>query len=373
MKIGIDIRCLCEEKYSGISEYTYNLVKHLLAIDQENEYYLFYNAAKAQRVPKFDGSNVFYKGFKYPNKLFNLGIRFLKITSLDKLLGGVDVFVTTSFLFTNLSKDCKKVLIIHDLSFELYPEFFTAKIRLWHNLINPKKISKESDRIIAISQNTSSDIQKNYQISPEKIDVVYNGINEMYFNEIKEEDLVAVKSKYSLPEKYIFSLGNLEPRKNIESLIRAFENVEDQNVHLIIAGSQAWKYDSIYNIWQNSKAKDRIKFLGYVDAKDKPALYNLATVFVYPSIYEGFGLPPIEAMACKTPVISSFTSSLVESVADAGVLIDPNNINDIAQAINKLLNEPDLREELIKKGLEHSKKFNWDDASQKILKIIKEV
>lgn len=373
MKIGIDARCLCEEKYSGISEYTHNLVKHLLKIDNQNQYFLFYNSAKASFVPEFSHPNVTYKGFKYPNKIFNLAIRFFKVAALDKMLGGVDVFITPTFLFTNLSKDCKKLLIIHDLSFEIYPEFFTAKRRLWHTLIGPKKISRQADEIIAISDNTKNDIIKIYGVEEDKIKVLHNGINEMYFKEVSSAVKDKVQEKYNLPKEYIFYLGNLEPRKNIESLLLAFEKIKNQNIQLVIAGSQAWKYNKIYKIWQKSPAKDRIKFLGYVDSDDKPALYSLAKLFVYPSIYEGFGLPPIESMACGTPVVSSFTSSLVESVGNAGLLIDPNNYNDLAKTIDKFLSDSILEQELIKRGLAHSRNFDWDKASREILNIIQEL
>lgn len=370
MKVGIDIRCLAESKYSGISEYTYNLVYHLLTIDKKNQYFLFYNSAKEHNIPKFNFPNVTYKGYKYPNKLFNLSLRFLKFTSLDKLIGGVDIFLTPTFLFTNLSKDCKKILVIHDLSFELYPEFFTFKKRLWHDLIGTKNISQESDEIIAISENTKNDVLNLYGVKEDKIKVIYQGINEQFFKDINQDDINKVKNKYNLPDNYIFYLGNLEPRKNIESLILAFDQLENKSIHLVIAGSQAWKYKKIYKLWQNSKSKNRINFLGYVDSEDKPALYTMAKIFVYPSIYEGFGLPPLEAMACKTPVITSFTSSLVESVGEAGLLIDPNNFNELAQAINKLIDDEKLQQSLSVTGYEYSKKFRWNNTAQEILNII---
>jgi len=311
MKIGIDIRCLMEPQYSGISEYTYNLIKHLLAIDQENQYFLFANSRKQKKMPEFKQENVFPKIFRYPNKIFNLSIKFLNIAKIDKLIGGVDVFLTPSFLFTNLSKDCRKILIIHDLSFELYPEFFTFKKRLWHKLISPKKLCQSNDIIIAISENTKNDIEKIYNINPEKIKIIYPGINEMFFQPVSEQEKQKTKDKYNLSDDYIFYLGNLEPRKNVETLISAFQGLKNKEVKLVIAGGQAWKYKKIYRLWQKSPAKERIKFLGYVDAADKPALYSMAKIFVYPSIYEGFGLPPLEAMACGTPVISSFNSSLI--------------------------------------------------------------
>src|SRR3989338_913339 len=370
MRIGVDIRCLMDKYYSGISEFTYNLLQHLFKIDSQNQYLLFYNSAQQSKVPDFPFTNVSFKEFTYPNKLFNLSMRFLKLTEVDKLIGGVDLFLIPSFLFLNLSVDCKKLLIVHDLSFELYPEFFTPKRRLWHKLIGPKEFCRQADKIVAISENTKNDIVNLYGTDPEKIAVVYQGINDIFSQKVSGEQKETVKKKYQLPERYVFYLGNLEPRKNIKSLILAFEKLTNPSVHLVIAGYQAWKYQDIYQLWQKSKAKDRIKFLGYVNALDKPALYSLAKVFVYPSIYEGFGLPPVEAMACGTPVITSFNSSLPEAAGTAGLMIDPYNINDLAQVITQVLTDQALAQELSRRGLDHSQKFNGAKQAEKFLAII---
>jgi glycosyltransferase involved in cell wall biosynthesis len=367
MKIGIDIRCLMEPHYSGISEYTYNLLDQLFRIDDKNQYFLFYNTTRAINLPDFKYPNVIFKGFRYPNKIFNLALRFLKIAAIDKLIGGVDVFLIPNFLFLNLSGDCKKILIVHDLSFDLYPQFFTFKRRLWHKLIGPKDLCRSADLVIAISENTKNDIIRLYGLDPKKIKVIYPGISPSFFQNIDPGEKQRIRDKYNLPEHFVFYLGNLEPRKNVESLILAFGQVKDESLSLVIAGSHAWKYKNIYKIWQNSPAKKRIKFLGYVDSADKPALYAAASMFVYPSIYEGFGLPPVEAMACGTPVISSFNSSLVESVATAGLLIDPNNLSDIARAIDQLMADQALKDSLIAQGRIQSSKFRWEDAARDIL------
>ncbi len=372
MRIGVDIRCLLESKYSGISEYTYNLLDNLFKIDQDNQYILFYNASKKSKLPEFNYSNVKIVGYNFPNKFFNLSLRFLKIAQVDKMIGGVDVFLIPNYLFLNLSKDCRKVLIVHDLSFKLYPEFFTLKRKLWHKLISPKKMSQSVDRIVAISENTKNDLIKHYGIPKDKIEVVYPGISQAFFNKIDDEEKIRVKNRYNLPENFVYYLGNLEPRKNVESLIMAFEQIEDENLSLVLAGSHAWKYKKINQLWQKSPAKKRIKFLGYVDSADKPALYSLAKVFVYPSIYEGFGLPPVEAMSCNTPVISSSNSSLVESVADAGILVDPNNINDISKAINLVVEDEQLANNLRIAGASQAQKFKWEFTAEKIKKILEE-
>ncbi|MFA6322988.1 MAG: glycosyltransferase family 1 protein, partial [Candidatus Buchananbacteria bacterium] len=369
MKIGVDIRCLMESRYSGISEYAYNLLKALFEIDTQNQYFLFYNKSKSTFLPAFKKNNVFLKGFHYPNKLFNLAMKFFKIAEVDKMIGGVDVFLIPNFLFLNLSADCKKLLIVHDLSFDLYPEFFTAKRRLWHRLIGPKNFCLKADKIVAISENTKNDIIKLYGVKENKIVLINPGISELFFTPVTEAAKSEARQKFCLPKNYIFYLGNLEPRKNVESLILAFEKVKTPDMHLVIAGSLAWKYNNIKKIWENSALKDKIKFLGYVAAEDKPALYAMAKVFVYPSIYEGFGLPPVESMACGTPVITGFNSSLIESVADAGLLIDQNNINEIAQSIDLVLNDEKLRNNLKIRSQAHAQKFHWLDKAQEILNV----
>ncbi|OGY47766.1 MAG: hypothetical protein A3J65_03505 [Candidatus Buchananbacteria bacterium RIFCSPHIGHO2_02_FULL_45_11b] len=370
MKIGVDIRCLMEERYSGISEYTYNLLKELFALDPKNQYFLFYNSRKAVKRPAFDFPNVTFRGFRYPNKIFNLSLRFLKLIRLDKLIGGADVFLVPNLLFLNLSSNCRKILIVHDLSFELYPEFFTLKARLWHKLISPQNLCRQADVIIAVSQNTKNDIIKIYDISPEKIKVVNPGISGAFFRPAKTSEIEKIRKKYNLADKFIFYLGNLEPRKNVEALIAAFEKINQPDWHLVIAGGQAWKYKNIYKLWQKSPARQRIKFLGYVAAVDKPALYAAAGLFVYPSIYEGFGLPPVEAMACGCPVITSFSSSLVEAVGQAGLLVDPNNYQELAETINQILAEPELWKMFKERGLARSQNFHWQKAAAEILRII---
>jgi len=369
-KIGIDIRCLMESRYSGISEYTINLLDSIFKLDRENQYFLFYNSRKKSKLPEFKYENVIYRGFNFPNKLFNLSSRFLKLFKFDRMIGGVDIFLAPNFLFLNLSKNCKKILVIHDLSFELFPQFFTVKARLWHKLIGPKKLASDFDQIIAISQNTKKDIISLYRIPDEKIRVIYPAISDIFFQEITEQDKIKVKDKYHLPDNYLFYLGNLEPRKNIESLLLAFDLLDDPNLSLVIAGGQAWKYKNIYKLWQSLKNKKRIKFLGYVDQADKPALYALAKIFVYPSIYEGFGLPPVEAMALGTPVISGFNSSLLESVGDQGLLLDPNNFQDLASGIRALLEDNEYRQKLSEKGKIYAAKFRWSEVASEFVDLL---
>ena len=359
MRIGVDIRCLTDDRYSGINEVTHHLLTHLLAIDSSNQYIFFYNSAKAARIPEFWQPNVTMRGFRYPNRFFNLSLRFLKIVEIDKLIGGVDAFFIPNFLFLHLSKNCRRIQLVHDLSFELYPQFFTWKKRLWHYLIGPKQFCEQADQILAISENTKGDIIRLYGVDRQKIVVAHPGINDIFFSEITERQKQRVKEKYRLPEEFCFSLSNLEPRKNLESLVIAFQRV-DRRLSLVIAGAEAWKFRNVYRKAHQLLTEERIKFLGYVDQADKPALYALSKAFVYPSMYEGFGLPPLEAMASGAPVICSQASSLPEAVGEAALLIDPYNTESIVQAINQLVADPALGERLRQRGRLHAANYRWN-------------
>lgn len=399
MRIGIDIRTLMDKHYSGVPEYTSNLVKEILRLDKKNEYKLFYNSGKdvSGRIPDFAGSNVKIISTGYPNKIFNFVMqKTSRRPKIDQLLK-VDLFFMPHINFVALSNKCKSVLTIHDLSFlpaspltsqggpassltskgGRYPEFFSLRKNFWHKMINVKKLVRRFDKIIAVSENTKNDIVELCGVSPEKVKVIYSAVD-MRFRKVDREHvrLPEVKEKYGLPDKFILYLGNLEPRKNIRGIIQAYselraKNKELKEVKLAIVGSRGWKSKNIFKAWQESRYKDDIKFLGYVPAVDKIYLYNLATLFVYPSFYEGFGFPPLEAMACGTPVVTSFASSLPEIVGDAAIMVDPYNIADIAGAMEQVLISRGLQNDLIKKGLEQARRFSWKKTAKEYLEVFK--
>lgn len=374
-KIGIDIRCLCEESWSGVGEYTYNLLNTLFKIDRENEYFLFYNSFSSTRyiepLKKWNYSNIHFCGSRIPNKLLNLSLKFLGVPKIDKLIRkNLDYFLLPNLNFISLSREIKQLLVIHDLSFEIYPSFFSPKSVVWHKLINPKKLCMASNKIIAVSKNTANDISNIYGIDPEKIKTIYPGIKNI---EVSETKLKEVKEYYNLPEKFILYLGNIEPRKNILSLLDAFEIFKEKNSEyiLIIIGSIGYRSKHIFKKLEKNKFGNDIRVLNYIPNKDKLAFYKLADLFVFPSFYEGFGFPPLEAMSQETPVISSITSSLTEVVGDAGLLTDPYNINELAYLMDGVVNNKKLRDELTKRGIEKIKYFHWKTTAEKFLNIIK--
>ena len=383
MKIGIDIRCLMSSTRTGVAEYAYELLNAILKIDKTNQYWLFYNSHTdvTEHTPLWSQGNIHYVATRWPNKLFNASIKILGWPKLDKLISQrskLDYFFSPNLNFTALSKDTKHILTVHDLSFKFYPQFFSIKQKLWHWAVGPKKQCQQAGTIFTPSENTKRDIIDYYQIPPEKIKVTPGAVSEIFSNPITDKE--TVKQKYNLPNKFILFLGAVEPRKNIIGLIEAFElalaspKLSEGGYSLVIAGSgRGWKNKKIYARALASPLRDKIEFIGYVDAEDKPALYSLSELFVYPSFYEGFGFPVLEAMACGVPVITSNRSSLPEITNQAAYLVNPNRPAELAEAMIKMLVDTNLKEHFKKIGLEQVKKFNWETAARQWLNIIQGV
>jgi len=380
MKIGVDIRVLMDEYYSGVSEYAANLLSALFLIDKENEYKLFYNSWHNldARLSSWNRPNAQVIGLHIPNKLFNyFGQKLLARPKIDQTLGGVDIFWSPHFNFTSLSSETKKVVTVHDLSFLRYPEFFSARKNFWHKALNVKKILKTADRIIAVSENTKNDIIELTGASQDKVQVIYSGNNAVK-REVTGEETKEFFSRHGLSGRLILYLGTIEPRKNIDNLIAAynelrFKNESMSDVKLIIAGASGWKNKKIYSEWKKSPYKDDIIFLGYISQKEKEILYSKSAVFVYPSFYEGFGFPPLEAMTYGLPVVCANVSSLPEVVGDAALMINPFKPEEITSALQLILSDENLRQTLIKKGFVRAAVFSWEKTAQEYLKVFKEL
>src|SRR3972149_2680725 len=240
----------------------------------------------------------------------------------------------------------------------MFSETFSWKRRFWHFFVNFRRLARASDKIIAVSESTKDDIITHYGISREKISVIPSGIGKQFRAMSRNDgELISVQKKYNLPYKFILSLETFEPRKNIISLIKSYEalqllgNPVFDKYFLVIAGTRGWKDEEIFRAIANSPYKEKIIFPGFIADKDKTALYNLAGVFVYPSLYEGFGFPPLEAMACGVPVIVSHSSSLPEVVGDAGVLIDSYQPEELFRVLQQILTDQEFIDLLRKKGL----------------------
>ena len=390
MKIGIDIRVLMDKNYSGVSKYGANLLLALFKKEEEalksgsnNSYKLFYNSWEniESRLSIWQREFSEIKFLSWSNKIFNYFLqKTLAWPKLDLLLAEPDIFWSPHFNFSSFSKNSKtkKVITVHDLSFLRHPEFFSLRKRFWHRALGIKKILQEADGIIAVSENTKNDLIELLGIEEKKIKVIYSGL----INSSVKQVATPVGTLFpglSLEPGYILYLGNIEPRKNLVNLIKAYAfwrlNLEEGEkiLPLVLAGAKGWKTKEIFSTWASSKFKNDIHFLGYVNDETQEILYSGASLFIYPSFYEGFGFPPLEAMAHKIPVITSNVSSLPEIVADSALMVDPNRDQEIAEAIKLILKDDNYRENLIAKGLKRVEFFSWDKTAEKYLAYFNEL
>lgn len=374
MTIGIDIRVLGSGSKSGIEEYAENLLSYMIPLGEEAgiNFRLFYSSI-GNRLKYYDWlyrPNVELTKKRIPNRILFSMNRWLGVPKIDRLLGGVDVFFSPHFFLTSLSTDCKRVVTFHDLSFEHFPEFFSLRKRIWHRFeMKPKWQSRFADKIIAVSESTKNDLINLYGVDPRKIEVIYSGISDI-FREMADDEKEKFRHKNNLPEKYILSLGKLEPRKNVVSIIEAFDRLnhhdEFKDLHLVIAGARGWLDGDIFKRHSISPNKSKIIIKNELNDEARVGLYNCAKIFVYPSFFEGFGFPPLEAMACGIPVITSANSSLPE-VSGRGVMyIDPSNVEDLVNGIKYLTNDKMLCD-ILAKNIKDFGSFSWKESAQNTL------
>ena len=266
----------------------------------------------------------------------------------------------------------KTVVTVHDMTYKRYPE--TVKLKTKKMLdINLKRSLDRADVIIAVSEFSKKEILHYFPNCEDKIKVIYNGVDLNRFNtNIDKNSQILVQNKYKIEGNYLLYLGTIEPRKNIERLIESYYLVNKESSDtpkLVLAGGKGWMYDNIFKKVDDLKLKDKVIFIGYIEDEDVPALIKGAMIFLFPSIYEGFGMPPLEAMACGTPVLTSNISSLPEVVGDSGVLVDPFSKESIKDGILRMLNDDNLRQELSIKGQERAKLFSWTRVTEKLYNI----
>ncbi len=380
MKIGVDIRTLMDEHYSGVSEYTANLLSALLHEDQSGEYSLFYNSFRdlSARFPNWPEKNYRIIGCHWPNKVFNYLLqKTLGYPKLDRVLGRPDIFWLPHFNFARLLPATKLVVTVHDLSFLRYPHFFSGRKNLWHRALGVKSILRRADRIVAVSENTKNDIVELTGVPAEKVKVIYSG-NNLVAREVSDEEAKEFLEPKGLNGRFILYLGTIEPRKNLIGLIRAFNELRSRDrkydgLRLVLAGGRGWKSRAIYQEKEKSPYSSDIIFLGYISKKEKEILYSKASVFLYPSFYEGFGFPPLEAMSYSLPVVCSNVSSLPEVVGGAAIMVNPAVPEEIATAASLILDNPELREKLIAAGREQAKKFSWQETARGYLALFREL
>jgi len=362
LNIAIDARSVNNNK-TGIGNYIVNLVDGLKAADKGNNYVVYTEKVRhsIKKIPIISAiSRIFY--LFYDNLVFPFVL----------LVNKIDVYHCPAFILPLFNFKYKKVITIADLGFYVFGNNFSKK---WHarhlKFMLPISV-KKADKIIAISDSTKKQIVEIFGVPEEKVKTIYLGVSEKYKVIEDKKVIESLLEKYQIKKPFILFVGNMDPRKNLKRLISAFRKlkVNKSNLQLVIIGRKGELFQQ--DILEEVKRGD-IVLTGYLDEDAVICLYNAASVFVFPSLYEGFGLPILEAMACGCPVVTSKVYSMPEVAGNAAILINPEKVDEISEAVLNIMDDNKLRENLIAKGFERAKKFNWEKTALETMEVFKTI
>ncbi|MBN1483211.1 MAG: glycosyltransferase family 4 protein [Chloroflexia bacterium] len=347
-------------RQSGVSNYIRHLVLGLPAADPPGELCVYLPSRAA--LADLDSQSTL-KPRVSPLKLDRPTLRILWEHSgfpLALWRDGVDLLHATMNVAPWWTP-CPLVVTIHDLAYMRYPEVHPRGRRLYLNLLTRLTV-RRARAVIAVSEFTGREVQRLLGVPGERIQVIYEGVDPDFCPRPPEE-VAAFRERRGLPPRYLLYLGNLEPRKNLRRLVQAYARVAT-DAPLVLAGARGWGYEALFAEVEALGLSERVLFPGFVPREELPLWYNGAVALVYPSRYEGFGLPPLEAMACGTPVLTSTASSLPEVVGEAGLQVSAEDVPALAAAMQRLLDRADLRAELRQRGLERARRFSWSNMAR---------
>ena len=359
MKIGINCLSILNKQYTGIGRYTYNLLKGLSQVDGSNKYFLY--ARKGlfkfnKRIPNFETKN-FYNRVDY----FKRGVA--------RVLKDVDVYHSPSFDYFHAELPFPLIVTVHDLIFRTYPKGHPE--RTIDQLQEQCEMAvRYAQKIICCSQNTIDDLKKYFSVDESKLALVYQGVDQKAFYPIDITEAAHARETLQakgIHQPYLLSVGTIEPRKNLEGILRAFALLKERkkfNRQLVVAGMKGWLTDHLDHVLEELPIKDDVVFVGYLKNEELRQLYNFAEVFVFPSFYEGFGFPIIESFCCGTPVVTSNVSSCPEIAQDGALIVDPHDPEAIARAIAQIIEDQHLQERLVARGLEIGASFDERRTAQ---------
>jgi len=369
MLVGIDASRTVAGKLTGTEYYAVNLIQAIATLDQHNQYRLYFNVPFQKPIVRQE--NFQMRVMPFPRLWTQLRL------ALECLLDPPQIlFVPSHTLPVIRSPKTKTIVTVHDLGAEFLAEYHQFPQKLYLNR-STEYVARHADHLIAVSNSTKNDLQKIFQVPEKRVTVVYEGVDLERFKPLKEKkDLERIRQKYQLKNEFLLFVGTIQPRKNLANLIEAFAlylQESKKNIDLVLVGKKGWLTDEIYAKPKLLGIQEKVFFLDYVAESDLPYFYNLASLFVLPSLYEGFGLPILEAMACGCPVAGSDCSSIPEVIGEAGLLFNPNSPQEISRSIHEMLENENLRAEKISQGLKRVKGFSWEKAAQKTLQLFEKI
>lgn len=362
MRIGIDAR-LVYYSQAGIGQYILHLVNGLAKIDAENEYVLLQSRKDETTIleqPNFRRVSLWTPSHHRLER-YSLNVELMRL--------GLDVLHSPDFIPPH-RPSCRSVITIHDLAFLLYPHFLTKESARYYGHID--EAVRWTDHIIAVSHATKRDTIQHLGVPEDKITVVHEAASPVFRPVDRDAARAQVRDRHGIDAPFVLFVSTIEPRKNVPTLMRAVWQLIEcykDDVHLVLAGGKGWLYEDAFGVVDELGMDDHVHFVGRVTSEELLYLYNAAEVLAHPAFYEGFGLPPLEAMACGLPVIASNVASLPEVVGDAGLLIDPHDVDELTVAMWRVRNDGDLRREMTEKGLRQATRFSWERAARETLEI----
>lgn len=369
MRIALDARIVHYTK-AGIGQYTLHLADALAELYPDAQFVLL--QSRKDHKPLVTQPNVRRIGLWTPSH--HRAEQALLAVELPLRRLNVDLLHSTDFIPPLRVNSFRSVITVHDLAFMIWPHFLTEDAARYYGQVD--QAVRRADHVIAVSESTRNDLIQRLGVPAEKVTVVYEAADPMFRPMPRAEALAALRGKFPLPESFILFVGTIEPRKNIATLLRAYRRLRDRygvEVGLVLAGAPGWLNDQVFEEVERLELRPYVVFLGRVEAEDLVYLYNAACCLAHPAFYEGFGLPPLEAMACGTPVVASNISSLPEVVGDAGLLVDPQDEEALAVALHRVLTDHSLRAELSAKGQLRAQSFSWRRAAEETMAIYRRV
>jgi len=358
------------QKHAGLGHYAGEIARAITEHKSRFDLSLFYNDDGQAELPDYL-RHLPRRTVKLGNKPWRMAVLLSQMTRwpLDRVFGAVDIFHATNHLLAHFSQ-ARTVYTLHDLIFLRYPEYHLPYNR-WYLTLSMPRYLRAADMIITPSEWTKQDALHYYGLPESKIKVIYVAPAPSFQPVSDPTRLAQIRQKYRLPAQFILHVATIEPRKNLSRLLDAFQPLlaDWPDLKLVLVGKKGWLYESFFQKLQAMGLQECVIFPGYVDEADLPGFYQLAELFVFPSLYEGFGLGPLEAMACGAPVISSNSSSLPEVVGEAGLLLDPADTPAWSQTLRRVLTDSELRQELRQRGLSQAQKFSWQKAAAELTEV----
>lgn len=369
MDIGVDIRSLLAMSRGGIPHYTRALLGELVAANPDDRWHMLQTGRRPYSLPpELRRPNVTLHHLRRPNRLLNARVALTGRPRFDRIVGGVDVWFSTGFGFLALGPEVPLALTVHDLSFETHPEWYDRRSRGWHRAVRPREAAARADRLIAVSGQTKRELQDEFAVPAGKIDVVHPGIEDIYRRSVTATDRKRVRRRYRLPGRYLLYVGAGEPRKNLPGLLAGYRAARRRGLaaELVLAG----RGTEGLRIPGDSAAP--VRRLGYVADRDMPALYAEARLLALVSWYEGFGFPPLEALACGTPSVVSDLPVFRETLGPAAVRTDPRDPEALADSLVRLDGDTKLRKRVAEAGVRRLPEFAWSRAARGTYRALKE-